>query len=636
MSALFFVVLKRNINLTYILLMKRIPILMFLAAFAGLLSGHAATPEQPDNIVIDYEIQTYTVTEKNGEIASVKSETETTYTALLNDGHADAVAFYNDNISIDKASAPGAKPYYRSWQSSDVFYDGSRICYLRVPVKKDKKVKVNFQQTYKAPEHFCDVNLASAYPMKHGSTVIKVPASLASRIKVEGFMLPDNIALSKATQSDGSVVYTAEITDLPAWKPEKGAPSASVSAPQLVVTGMFPDVKALYRHFCKFTEGSDAGSPEIDRLASELIAKATGQKAMADSIATWVRRNIRYLAVEHGEYAFRPEPAPDVLKNRAGDCKGSANLIKALLKSAGLDGRLVWTGTNGDVPFEWESTPALCSGNHVIAACVLPDTTLFLDGTVTWAQPGYIPPSIRGRQVIIENGDDCILARVPDPGVIEDGEYVLAQFEVDGNDLKGFMGLELHGIKRSQLLSAAADTEPRDRELLYKRILNYPRKSAEVDSMVFRDNSPALIYDEHPTGRLAVLTAKVVEKNAAKKIGDKIYLDLQPLRDAMLEQADTTARTRPYALPYGYLNGYVYFVKIPDGYKVDNLPAPLHISDNWYDAIIAYDEKDGFLSCTVKIETRSLGATCPELTERNATVKALKRASDTRIVLSPK
>lgn len=598
-----------------------------LILFAGWLSGFAATPDNPDNVVIDDETRTYTISEKNGEIASVKSTKETTYTALRTDGYADAVAFYNENISIDKASAPGAKPYYRSWQSSDVFYDGSRICYLHVPVKKDKKVKVSFQQTYKAPEHFCNINLASPYPLAKGRTIIKVPAPLKERIHVEPYCLPENIKLSKSTLPDGSVEYTAEATDLPAYNYEKGAPSSAVTAPQLIVTGMFRDVNELYRHFCKFTEGSDTGSQEIDQLAAEIASKASTPQAIADSTASWVRRNIRYLAIEHGEYAFRPEPAADVLKNRAGDCKGSANLIKALLKSNHLDGRLVWTGTNGDIPFEWEKVPALCSGNHVIAACVLPDTTLFLDGTTTWAAPGYIPPSIRGRQVIIENGDDCILARVPDPGISEDGEYILADYNIEGNDLVGNICMELHGTKKSGFLEVSANTEPRNRELLAKRILNYPRKSAEASELTIAGN---------PAESKVTICGKVVEKNAAKKIGDKIYLDLQPLRDAMMEQVDTAGRRRPYALRSGYINGYVYFVKLPEGYKVDSLPAPLEIEDEWYDATIAYEEKDGILACIAKIETKALEAKPGDIAKRNAGVKALRRASDTQIIISPK
>ncbi len=597
-----------------------------LAVMAGWLHCFAAPSDTEDNVVIEEEIRTYTIAEKNGVMASVKSTRETTYTSLRKDDYADAVAFYNDNISIDKATAPGAKPYYRSWQGSDVFYDGSRICYMHVPVKKDKKVKVTFQQTYKAPEHFCNINLASAYPIARGKTIIKVPAKLAKQIKVEPYSLPDNIVLTSEQQPDGSIDYTATSTDLAAFKYEKGAPSSSMIAPQLIVTGLFSDVQQLYNHFCKYTEGSDIGSPEIDRLASEIKAKATTPQGIADSIASWVRRNIRYLAIEHGEYAFRPEAAPDVLKNRAGDCKGSANLIKALLKSAGLDGRLVWTGTNGDIPFEWEKVPAICSGNHVIAACVLPDTTLFLDGTTTWAAPGYIPPSIRGRQVIVEDGKKYTLARVPDTGIKEDGEFINAEYSISGNDLVGELSIQLQGTKKSGFLEASANTEPRNREVLAKKILNYPRKSGEATDIQMQCD---------PAQREVAISGKVVEKNAAKRIGDKVYLDLQPLRDAMLEQVDTAGRHHPYTLRSGYANGYRYRVNMPEGYIVESLPAPLEIEDEWFDATIAYQENDGVLECIAKIETKELEAEANEIVKRNAGVKALRRASDTQIIIKP-
>ncbi len=132
------------------------------AFVAGWLCSLGAPTYVDDNVIIDEELHTYIISEKNGEMESVKSVKETTYTSLRKDDFADAVAFYNDNISIDKATAPGAKPYYRSWQSSDVFYDGSRICYMQVIIKNDIKSKVTFQQTYRAPEHFCYVNLASS------------------------------------------------------------------------------------------------------------------------------------------------------------------------------------------------------------------------------------------------------------------------------------------------------------------------------------------------------------------------------------------------------------------------------------------------------------------------------------------
>lgn len=228
-----------------------------------------------------------------------------------------------------------------------------------------------------------------------------------------------------------------------------------------------------------------------------------------------------------------------------------------------------------------------------------------------------------------------MLSRIPDPGIIEDGEYIMAQYKIEGADLVGNLAIELQGVKRSELLAASANTEPRDRELLLKRIINYPRKHAEATSIELKYNQPSLKFDENPSGNKLVLKAEVVEKNAAKKIGDKIYLDLQPLRDAMLEPVDMAGRTRPYTLPYGYINSYTYFVLLPEGYKVDSLPEPFSTENDWYNATIAYDVKDGAVMCVAKIETKALEASCAEIAGRNDWVKALKRASATQVVLSP-
>ncbi len=65
------------------------------------------------------------------------------------------------------------------------------------------------------------------------------------------------------------------------------------------------------------------------------------------------------------------------------------------------------------------------------------------------------------------------------------------------------------------------------------------------------------------------------------------------------------------------------------------MPAPLEIEDEWIDATIAYKENDGVLECIANIETKNLEADAKEIGKRNAGVKALRRASDTQIILRP-
>ncbi len=366
-------------------------ILLLLAAL--LPANTAGASPKDDNVIIDDELRVYTISEKRGSIYQVKAESDTWYEALKKEGYADAVTIYNENISIDKASAPGAKPFYRSWESPDVFYNGAKLCLLHIPLAKGKKAKASFVQTYKAPEHFCNIMLTSSqYRKKHMKALVKVPAALAGSIKVTPYKFTENITLSSETHPNGSVTYTVEATDLEPWRYESRAPEASTDSPQIIITGQFADAPDLYRHFLRYLDTADVDSREITDIAGMLRAKASSDEALIDSTAAWVRQNIRYLAVEHGEYAFRPASAAEVIRSRAGDCKGSANLIKALLRKNGLDGRLAWVGTKGDIAFDWDEVPALCSGNHVIAACLHRDSIIYLDGTTTWASPGYILP----------------------------------------------------------------------------------------------------------------------------------------------------------------------------------------------------------------------------------------------------
>ena len=102
----------RNIFLTSI----------FLTAFVS----HAKTD---DNIIISNAQETYTIiaTKDGLNIDKVKSKIETTYTAQRVDEKIVAGLSYNNFSSIDKASAPGAKPLYIPDYEEGIFYDDTRL-----------------------------------------------------------------------------------------------------------------------------------------------------------------------------------------------------------------------------------------------------------------------------------------------------------------------------------------------------------------------------------------------------------------------------------------------------------------------------------------------------------------------------
>lgn len=577
-----------------------------------------------NNVVIQTKNDVYTILENKGVMTGVKSSEQTTFLAQRADDIADVVAMYDENTSIDKASAPGATPYYRTAEDDQIFYDGSRICILRVPLKQGKKTKAVFERTFKAPEQFCGISFSSPYHTVSSTTVVKVPAKLAGRIYVRPYRFRRGMTLQADTLPDGAIDYTVTCTDLPPLEREPGAPAARVSEPQLFVGGYFADSGELYSHLSSFVSEPEDYGEAIASLAAALRAKAGDDISLIDSTAAWVRQNIRYLAIEHGEYGQRPAQAADVLARKAGDCKGSANLIKALLKSNGIDARLVWIGTEGSVPTGFDEFPAMSSGNHMIAAAMTGDSIIYIDGTTSCCPAGYIPPGLRRRSVLIEDGPRPILTHVPDVCRRDDTDSLRATYRIDGTALAGTICRSARGLIDMSLRQTLAGIAPKDHASFIERYLRYPKKSVAISNaeVVAPASSPAIL-----------IRADISENNSARQMGDRILLELKPVRSIHLETVNTKDRRRDYVHRLPCTSVYDYTVELPEGYVPEQLPDPFEIDDRWLRGHVRYSYADGILHCSAMFEPVETYVPVDCIDERNKSVRALMRASDTQIAL---
>ena len=577
-----------------------------------------------DNVVIESETNVYTITEKKGVMTGVKSSETTTFLAQRADDYADVFAVYDESTSIDKASAPGATPYYRTSEDDLIFYDGTRICYMRVPLKQGKKTKAVFERTFKSPEQFCSLSFWSPYHIVSSTTVVKVPSALADRIYIRPYRFREGMTLRADTLPNGAIDYTVTCTGLPPLEKEPGAPRPAVSEPQIFIGGYFADPAEVYAHLSSFVNTDEEYSADLTAPAATLRSSADGDIALIDSTAAWVRRNIRYLAIEHGEYGQRPATASDVLARKAGDCKGSANLIKALLKNNGIDARLVWIGTEGHIPTGWEDFPAMSSGNHMIAAAIHGDSIIYIDGTTAGCPAGYIPPWLRRRSVMIENGARPILTHVPDVCREADTDSLFARYRIDGTALTGTIERHAGGVIHMSLMQTLLSMSPKDHMNFLERYLRYPKKNVTVANT----RLPA------PYGSpVMTISADISENNSAALLGEKILLDLKPIRSLYLETVNTKERRRDYVHSPVCTSVYDYTVQLPDGYSPEQLPDPFTIDDRWIRGYISYSFENGTLRCRAMYEPAQYYIPLESINERNQSVRALMRASDTRIAL---
>lgn len=580
-----------------------------------------------NNVIITECTDIYRLKANDGRLGSVKNIETTVYTATRADAHAAAYAPYTDHITIDKASAPGAKPVYRHVLDDDVFYSDSRICFMDVPVKQGKDVKVTFERTFRSPEQFCTVPLTTVYDARKIETIVIVPQELAASIEIEPVNLPASAQFSRNVTGGGAVEYTVTLTDCPAWRPEPGAPSRLNDAPYLKIRGVFGDLQQLYSYLRGFLE-DDPASPELTELAQRLTDGAPCQEAAVDSIAAWVRQNIRYIAVEHGEYGIRPDTAAAVLRKRYGDCKGSANLIRGLLRKAGIDGRMVWIGTAGDIPFDWAEFPSLASGNHAIAAAMLPDTVIYIDGTAAYAPHGYIPPTLRGRPALIENGDTYIYARVPDACADADRTTVTAGYTLgeDGR-LTGTESRSYSGYKRMGLLDSYWSTDTRGREKLLRSLILNGLKEGTVTDVAL--TTEGLNADD------AAVSASVDLPGMVKKTGKAYYIDMRML-SGVVATVDAESRRRGLGSRFPSVIEVDKTLIVPEGYEV-KLPDCAEWSGRWFvgSADYSYDPDTRRISCRARL--RLTGEACgrDQLDEYNAAAAAINRAASRMIVIRP-
>lgn len=229
---------------------------------------------------------------------------------------------------------------------------------------------------------------------------------------------------------------------------------------------LFGDVDDLYAWYRGLVNDIDQDPTVFKDVVESLVEGKTSDIEKIKAIYYWVQDNIRYVAYEDGIAGFKPESCDQVYLKKYGDCKGMANLMKAMLTSIGYDARLTWLGTNS-VPYSYEEH-CLASDNHMICTLILNGKKYFLDGTETNVAFGDNAQRIQGRQVLIEDGDKYELATIP---VTSDLNKIIRKYDLSlyKDKLVGKVNLQFEGEGKRYFLNIVQGlrTEYKEKALEY-------------------------------------------------------------------------------------------------------------------------------------------------------------------------
>jgi transglutaminase-like putative cysteine protease len=419
---------------------------------------------------------------------------------------------------------------------------------------------------------------------------------------------------------DGNT-YTWALKDLPFREAEDAAPHLYGTTPMLAVDFQAPagvagppSFKAwsdVSRWYGEISAAQGEITPEMAAKVRELTTGASGEYDKIRTIGRFVQQ-VRYVEIamdlsHNGGY--RPHAASQVFVKQYGDCKDKANLLRALLKSAGIESYpvIIYSGDRTHVKKDWASPSQF---NHMILAIRTSDASqkaaeleagvgrvLLFDPTDDKTPMGDIPYHEQGSYAVLCAGAKGDLIQMP---VIAPETNVLAekiQATLDGSGkLTATVMVESHGqAARNERLKHDVPAEQYKSQM--ERFLNYYAKGAAVSKIEAHDDFDKNVfssdlefasdsYGQVMQNRMLVFNPSIVEPAAHQYPVEK-------------------ERSQPVVL-----NGRVYkkqtSIAVPEGFKVDEMPDPYKAEAPFAKFSIGYRQEAGKIIVEEELRTEAV------------------------------
>lgn len=117
-------------------------------------------------------------------------------------------------------------------------------------------------------------------------------------------------------------------------------------------------------------------------------------------------------------------------------------------------------------------------------------------------------------------------------------------------------------------------------------------------------------------------------------VGDKMYLDLRPLRNITLKPVVEKGRTKGIRLTSGFKMTANIDVYVPDGYKIDPATERCKKFDSpWFNGWVMTESTPDGIRCTAEVNTGDTEASLNAVPEWNKALRDLINISNTQIAL---
>ena len=520
--------------------------------------------------------------------------------------------------------------YCGHYEQDGIFYSDAQICAYKVHLNLMGEY-VHFQSTkhYKDPKYLTHIYFHEDLPNRKKEIKFTIPKWADIELKEINF---EGFAIEKKVEQGEAITYTYTIENLASFPTDAGAPGHLLYLPHILVltksytqngqkVNVLSSVDDLYGWYASLTRVLPKDYSSMQQKVTEITSDLTGREEKIKAIFYWVQDNIKYIAFEDGIAGFKPESAEKVFFNRYGDCKGMANLCKAMLSLAGFDARLTWIGTNR-IPYTYE-IPSLAVDNHMVCTVFEGGKEYILDATEKYNPFGFYAERIQGKQILIENGQDYLIKNVP---VLSIDDYLQennVQFSIENGQLKGNGSLKLDGEYKKDIFNIMEAVDSERKDLFFRNVVS---GNAEPDAFTIASQ------DEVNRDLPFSISYEVLLKEHMNSFGKELYVDLDFEKDFGTLKMEEE-RKIPYDFGRKINNATQTTLEIPSGYQVEYLPPALILDNELFSFHLKFEKSNGKITYTKQLKVYKSILPVTAFEEWNGAVKKIKEFYNDQIIL---
>jgi transglutaminase-like putative cysteine protease len=523
-----------------------------------------------------------------------------------------AISAQGTEFEVKEKDAAETSPF------DDALYIDTRLKALKIPAAEVGSVIGYEYEQRRRPYVLQDLwRFQGELPVRHARFVLRLP----DQWEYHAHFL--NHAETEPQSLSGHE-WMWELRDVPAIEEEPSMPSWYGIAGRLAVT-YFParPVSGGNTHrswqdvgqwYARLAASSRVETPALIQKVRELTASRSTQMDKVRALASFVQREVRYVAIEIGIGGYQPHPASSVLFNRYGDCKDKATLLGAMLKQIGIDSYYVLTDSErGSVAPDF---PSMLNFNHVILAIRLPrnadqadlyaslthptlGSLVFFDPTDEFTPFGYLPPQEQANRglLVTDDGGDLVELPLLQPRTNRLQRSARLTLGPRG-DLSGEVKEIRSGFLASQYRARLMKATSSERDKFLETSLGWFINGAQVSHVVTENLEE---FDRDLVVRYSFRT-EVYGKNA----GNLLLVRPRIIGEKSSDILEREARTQPYEFRALSWETDEFEWSLPADYHLDGLPRPVHTSFPFAEYQAAVQTSEGSFRYTRSYEVKDL------------------------------